>query len=206
MKKLILSIFLSSFILVSFAQRFNGGAMIGMTTTQVAGDSYSGFHKVGAAAGVFVNFQPVDHSSVQFELQFLQKGSRKSANAVKEDYETYLLRLNYIEMPLLYQYHFGWFLLEAGPSVGIFMSGYEEFNGGDQKRDDFATATFQLNFGVVFTVAENFKFGIRTNNSLTNLRSTNNTGDVRRIFPNNYGQFNDVLLFSFSYQFLHWGN
>jgi len=205
MKKLILTIILISFVFIGFAQRFNGGAMVGMTTSQVAGDSYSGFNKVGGSAGVFVNFQPVHHSSIQFELQFIQKGSRKNANAVKEDYESYLLRLSYIEMPLLYQYHFGWFLLEAGPSLAFFMSGHEEFNGADQKRDDFATLTFQFNFGVVFTIAKNFKFGIRTNNSLTNLRSTNNTGDVRRIFPNNYGQFNDVILFSFAYQFLHWG-
>jgi len=204
MKKIILSIFLSSFILFSYAQRFNGGATIGMATTQVAGDTYSGFNKVGAMAGVFVNFQPVDHSSIQMELYYVQKGSRKNANAVEEDYNSYLLRLNYIELPILYQYHFGWFHIEGGPSLAFFMSGYEETNGQEVKADDFATMTFQLNLGVVFTVADNWKFGIRTNNSLTNLRNQTYTGHVRRIFPNNYGQFNDVIMFTFAYQFFHW--
>ena len=206
MKKLFLSIVLSLFVLIGFAQRFNGGASIGMAVSQVAGDSYSGFNKVGPFAAVFVNYQPVHHSSLQFEIQYVQKGSRKTADYEVQDYNSYLLRLNYIEIPLLYQYHFGWFLLEAGPSVAFLMSAHEELDEAEQKRTDYAAATFQLNFGVVFTVADNFKFGIRTNNSLTNLRSTNNTGDVRRIFPNNYGQFNDVLLFTFAYQFMHWGN
>ena len=206
MKKITLSIFLASFVIIGFAQRFNGGATIGMATSQVAGDKYSGFNKVGPIAGVFVNFQPVDHSSVQFEIMYIQKGSRKNANAVEEDYDSYLLRLNYIEMPLLYQFHIGWFALEAGPSVGFFMSGYEETNGQDVKADDFAAVTFQLNFGVVFSVNKNWKFGIRTNNSLTNLRNQTYTGHVNRLWPNNHGQFNDVIMFSFAYQFFHFGD
>ena len=205
MKQLILSIFLISFAITGFSQRFNGGAVIGLATSQVAGDSYSGFHKVGPAGGVFVNFQPTERSSFQMELMYIQKGSRKSADVVNEDYNSYLLRLNYIELPLLYQFHFNWFMLEAGPSVGFFMSGKEELDGSDQKKDNFAAMTFQMNFGVVFTFAENFKFGIRTNNSLTNLRTEATGGDVRRIFPNNYGEFNDVILFTFAYEFLHFG-
>ena len=205
MKKIILFIVLASFAFIGFAQPFNGGATIGMATSQVAGDTYSGFNKVGPVVGVFVNFRPADHSALQFEIMYIQKGARKNSNAVEEDYESYLLRLNYIEIPLLYQYHIGWFAFEAGPSVGIFMSGYEEKNGQDIQADDFATATFDINFGVVFTVANNWKFGIRTNNSLTNLRNQTYTGHVNRLWPNNHGQFNDVILFTFSYQFLRFG-
>ncbi|HSG67829.1 MAG TPA: porin family protein [Bacteroidales bacterium] len=201
MKKILLTIVFASILVFGFSQRFNGGAMIGLIAGQVAGDTYSGYSKVGPAAGFFVNFQPADHSSIQLELAYMQKGSRKSANTVKEDYDSYLLRLNYIEMPLLYRYHIRWFALEAGPSLGFFMSGYEEYNGEDVKADDFASVTFQLNFGVVFTVAENWKFGIRTNNSLTNLRNQTYTGHVSRFWT--HGQFSDLILFSVGYQFLH---
>ncbi len=201
MKRIILSLLLIFFFLAGFSQRFNGGAVIGLATSQVAGDTYSGFNKVGPAAGFFVNFQPVDHSSIQLELSYIQKGSRKSANTVEEDYDSYLLRLNYIEMPLLYRYHIGWFALEAGPSLGFFMSALEENNGEDVKADDFSAVTFQVNFGVVFTVAENWKFGLRTNNSFTNLRNQTYTGHVPRLWS--HGQFNDVVLFTVGYQFLH---
>ena len=201
MKRILLLLFLFSVFGTSFAQRFNGGAKLGLATSQVAGDTYSGFNKVGPAAGFFVNFQPVDHSSVQFELCYIQKGSRKNANTVKEDYDSYLLRINYIEMPLLYRFHIGWFALEAGPSLGFFMSGYEENNGEEIKADDFAPVTFQMNLGVVFTVAENWKFGLRSNNSFTNLRTQTYTGHVPRLWT--HGQFSDVILFTVGYQFLH---
>ena len=110
-----------------------------------------------------------------------------------------------IELPLLYQFKFKWFALEAGPSVAFMMSAYEENNGEEIQADDFALATFQLNFGVVFTIAQNWKVDIRTNNALTNLRNQTYTGHVRRIFLNNYGQFNDVLQITLAYQFLHFG-
>lgn len=179
--------------------------MVGLSASQVAGDSYSGFNKAGPIGGFFINLEASDHSRFQMELYYIQKGSKKNANAVEGDYESYLLRLNYIEMPLLYQYNFGWFAIEAGPAVAFTMSGYEENNGEDVQADDFAFATFQLHFGVVFTIADNWKIDIRTNNSFTNLRQDTHTGHVRRIFPNNYGQFNDVLQFTLAYQFFHFG-
>ena len=179
--------------------------MIGLAATQVAGDSYSGFNKAGPIGGFFVNLAASNRSYIQMELYYIQKGSRKNADAVEGDYDSYLLRLNYIELPLLYQYHLGWFAVEAGPSVAFSMGGYEETNGEDVGADDFAIATFQIHFGVVFTIAENWKIDIRTNNSLTNLRNETHTGQVRRIFPDNYGQFNDVLQITFAYQFFHFG-
>jgi len=205
MKKAILSLFFVLFVMIGFAQKFNGGALIGLAATQVAGDKYSGFNKAGLIAGFFVNLEASPRSTFQMEMYYIQKGSRDNANAVEEDYDSYLLRLNYIELPLLYQYHMGWFAVQAGPSVAFSMSGYEETNGEEVGADDFAIATFQIHFGVVFTLANNWKIDIRTNNSLTNLRNQTYTGHVRRIFPNNYGQFNDVLQITFAYQFFHFG-
>lgn len=194
-------------ILTSFAysQQFNGGAMVGMAASQVAGDTYSGFHKAGPVAGFFVNLDATPRSTFQMELYYVQKGSRDNANAVEGDYDSYLLRLNYVELPLLYQFKLGWFALQTGPSVAFTMSGYEEKNGEEIQADDFALATFQINFGVVFTIAENWKIDIRTNNSLTNLRNQTYSGHVRRIFKGNYGQFNDVLQITLAYQFFHFG-
>jgi hypothetical protein len=206
MKKAVFSLMLAILATLAYAQQFNGGAMLGMAASQVAGDTYSGFHKAGPVAGFFVNLNVSPRSTFQMELYYVQKGSRDNANAVEEDYDSYLLRLNYIELPVLYQFKFGWFALEAGPSVAFTMSGYEEKNGEEIQADDFALATFQLNFGAVFTVAKNWKIDIRTNNSLTNLRNQTYTGNVRRIFPGNYGQFNDVLQITLAYQFLHFGN
>ena len=203
MKKLIFSLALLMSAIFVFSQKFNGGAILGMAASQVAGDTYSGFNKAGPLAGFFVNVEPSKRSTFQMELYYIQKGSRKSADAVEGDYESYLLRLNYVELPLLYRLNIGWFAIEAGPSVAFLMNGYEETNGQEVKADDFAKATFQLHFGVVFTVAQNWKINFRTNNSYTNLRNQTYTGHVSRFWT--HGQFNDVLQLTVAYQFLHFG-
>lgn len=203
MKKLALSIFLILVSIFVFGQRFNGGAMIGFAASQVAGDTYSGFNKAGPLGGFFVNYESGGRSGLQMELYYIQKGSRKTADYEQGDYDSYLLRLNYIELPLLYQYQIKWFTLEAGPSLGFFMSKKEEIDEVTEEVDNFASLTFQINFGVVFTIATNWKLGIRTNNSLTNLRNETHTGYVYRF--GTYGQFNDVIQFTMAYQFMHWG-
>jgi hypothetical protein len=198
-------IFLLIFILAALASRsqeFNGGIMAGVAGTQVAGDTYYGFHKAGIFAGGFVNVLVSKHSAFQMELEFFQKGSRENPDS-SNNFNQYLFRLNYIELPVLYQYIVNKrFKLEAGPSLGFLVSYYEENNyyeikGGNRP----ANITFQINAGLYVYLANRLMFNIRTSNSLLNIRSENATGDILRIFPGNYGQFNDCLVMSFVYQF-----
>jgi len=176
--------------------------MAGVAGTQVAGDSLYGFNKAGIFAGGFVNLQISEHSAFQMELEFFQKGSRENPDSAN-NYNQYLFRVNYIELPVLYQYIISKrFKVEAGPSLGFLVGYYEEYNyyeikGGNRP----ANVTFQINAGLYIYLAKNLMFNIRTNNSMLNIRSDNATGDVIRIFPGNYGQFNDCLVMSFIYQF-----
>lgn len=184
------------------SQEFNGGIMAGVAGTQVAGDTYYGFHKAGVFAGGFVNLQVSKHSAFQMELEFFMKGSRENPDSAN-NFNQYLFRVNYIELPVLYQYIISKrFKLEAGPSLGFLVSYYEENNyyeikGGNRP----ANVTFQINAGLYIYIAKKLTFLIRTNNSLLNIRSDNATGDIIRIFPGNYGQFNDCLIMSLVYQF-----
>ena len=199
-------ILIISFVLVSLlagAQQFNGGLMAGVAGCQVAGDSLSGFHKAGIFAGGFVNLQISKHSAFQMELEFFQKGSRKNPDPEKNDYDQYLFRVNYIEWPILYQYIIHErFRIEAGPSLGVLTGYYEERRYEEIKNGNRpARLTFQLNFGMYVGLTRRIMFSLRTNNSMLNIRSENATGDVLRIFPGNYGQFNDCLVMSIYYQF-----
>lgn len=184
-------------------QYFNGGIMAGVAGTQVAGDTYSGFHKAGIYVGGFVNLQISQRSIFQLELEFFQKGSRKNPNYEENDFDQYLFRVNYIEMPVLYQYVFNERLkLEVGPSLGFLTGYYEEKNTEEIKAGNRpARVSFQINAGMYVTLTRRLMFNLRTNNSLLNIRSDNATGDVLRIIPGNYGQFNDGLVMSFVYQF-----
>jgi len=188
--------------LTASGQQFNGGFMAGVAGTQVAGDTYSGFKKAGIFAGGFVNLQVSKRSAFQMELEFFQKGSRKNPDS-SNNFNQYLFRVNYFELPVLYQYIVNKrFKVEVGPSLGFLIGYYEENNyyeikGGNRP----ANVTFQINVGLYIYLANRLTFNIRSNNSLLNIRSDNATGDVIRIFPGNYGQFNDCLVMSFIYQF-----
>jgi hypothetical protein len=184
------------------SQRFDGGIMAGVATTQVSGDTYYGFHKAGIFAGGYINLKVSPQSAFQMELEYFQKGSRENPDSTN-NYTEYLFRVNYVELPVLYQYIIGKrFKLEAGPSLGFFTNYWEEYGGYEIKEGNQpAKLTFQLNAGLYVYITSKLMFNIRTNNSMLNIRSKSATGDVLRIFPGNYGQFNDCLVFSFFYQF-----
>jgi hypothetical protein len=198
---LIAAIFIIT-VFTASSQQFNGGMMAGCAATQVAGDTYSGFHKAGVFIGGFVNYDVSKHSTFQMELEFFQKGSRVNPDS-SNNFNQYLFRTNYIELPVMYQYKINKrFKVEAGPSLG-FLVGWFESRYGEEIKGAIkpAAVSFQINAGLYVNITDRLMFNFRTNNSLLNIRSKNATGDVYRLFPGNYGQFNDCLVFSLFYQF-----
>lgn len=83
-----------------FAQRFEGGLLGGLNASQVDGDTHSGYNKPGIVAGGYVltNFSRTVFSGM--EIKFAQKGSRKNPNFKTGDQEKYIIRLNYIDLPV----------------------------------------------------------------------------------------------------------
>ena len=188
--------------ITSTAQQFHGGVIAGITGTQVAGDTYSGYKKAGIFAGGYVSLNLAEKSALHMELTYFQKGSRENPTE-KNGYQSYLLRLNYIEMPVLYQYIAGKFTIEAGPSAGFLMGYYEEVNeeviSDQQYYNKPARVTLQINLGFSYFISNKIGVGLRTNNSLINVFSSNQTGDVQRLWDK--GRYNDALVLSVFYQF-----
>ncbi|MFK5856256.1 MAG: porin family protein [Bacteroidota bacterium] len=184
------------------AQEFHGGVIGGIAGTQVAGDTFSGYNKAGIFFGGYVNLDVSEKSALQMELTYFQKGSRENPRE-KNNYQSYILRLNYIEMPLLYQYKAGRFKIEAGPSAGFLLGYYEEVDleviSDQQGYNKPSRVTFQINLGLSYFISPNIGVGLRTNNSMLNIFSTNQTGDVFRIFD--HGRYNDSLILMVYYQF-----
>lgn len=183
------------------SQGFHGGIMAGLVGSQVAGDTYSGYKKAGIFLGGFVNWDFGKRSAVQLELEYFQKGSRKNPDST--NYDSYLFRANYVELPILYQFKIDWFTIEAGPSTGVLFGHYEEQNeepiNDETGYNKPARFTLQINVGMRFRITPKFGIDFRTNNSLLNIRSMNAPGDVRRFWT--YGQFHDALVLSVYYQF-----
>jgi len=197
-----------SVLLLSFssvhAQKFSGGLMAGLVASQVAGDRQSGFNKAGLFAGGFINLDITPRSAFQMELEYFQKGARQNPKPEKDQHDTYILRLNYIELPVLYQFKASKTIkVEAGPSAGFLVGYHEEVNADvisdDQGYNKPAPVTLQINVGIYIYFLEQLAVNVRTNNSILNIRTENRSGDVYRFFD--WGQYNDALVISVFYTF-----
>jgi len=92
---------------------------MGLTTSQVGGDGFQGFNKLGLTFGGFVRYNLNDKWSTQFEIYYMQKGSRNdfsiTTNDPTQSSEYFLMRLNYVEIPLLFRLNHRRFIYEIGP-------------------------------------------------------------------------------------------
>ncbi len=95
---------------------FYGGVLAGANFSQVDGDSYAGYHKVGFNIGGIVYTQFAEHLAASLEILFSQKGSRghKTQESGTGTIITgYNIDLNYAEIPIQINYfdkrksHFG---------------------------------------------------------------------------------------------------
>ena len=119
-KRFFLLICLLSVFVSIYAQKFHGGFTAGLSATQLSGDQLSGFNKAGLCAGAFSNVYLGSKSILQLELNFIQKGSRKTARADKNDLVWYKCNLNYVEANLAYRFILSRRLLvDMGPQLGV---------------------------------------------------------------------------------------
>lgn len=157
-----------------FSQRFEGGVLGGLNASQVDGDSYSGYNKPGIVGGVYVitDLSPTLYSGM--EIKFAQKGSRKNPNFKTEDQIKYIMRLNYIDLPL----YLGARTSErtsilAGISAGYLFSGKEFNNYGELPEEDrhpFNDFDIQGFLGFRFQMTDRLSVDLRGAYSLLPIR------------------------------------
>lgn len=189
--------------LFTWSQNFNAGLIAGGIVSQVDGDTYGGYDKFGFLGGayIFINVSP--HSSFQMEMEYIQKGSRHNLDS-NNNGQTYLLRLHYFEIPVLYQYTFGKrFMVETGPAFDVLMGYQEESDGMDiPPTEPFRTVTLSGIIGTSAYLTNHLRLNFRLNYSLISLRNTSAP------YPPHYrkilfecGQYNNVLSLSLLWDF-----
>lgn len=200
MKKIYFSIaFLLVSVLTLTAQQFQGGVAAGLVGSQVAGDTYSGFNKAGIYAGLWARLATTARSSFQIEINYFQKGSRHNPDEKRQDMTFYLMRLGYIEMPLLYQLHLNnKIILEVGPAFSYLLHSHEELNYEQVLYGKFSLFNPSFMAGIGYPISEKLSACIRTSNSLLSIRSDISNGARYRLFD--HGQYNDCLVMFISYK------
>lgn len=181
------------------SQNFGGGMYGGIATSQISGDRLAGFNKPGINVGIFTNYSFNESLKLQLELSFIQKGSRDNANPDKGDYESYLLRLNYIEIPVLMNYKVNkFFSFEAGPYVA-YLLGFSEndFYGEIPGSKAFNKYDLGITGSMHYIINENLDAVFRVSNSLLPVRDHKGGGTYRL----NRGQYNSVVSLGLHYIF-----
>ena len=203
-KRVILALLVCLFAMGGQAQNFRGGLRAGFTATQMSGDDLSGFHKMGAYAGGFVNF-PVSENrkwKLQGEINFIMKGSNKFITARKDGTipNKYVLTLMYVEVPFFAKYKpVKWFEIEAAPALNVlFFAQEKDANGVMPGRQAFRPLEFSFIAGFSFIIKEHFGINVRWSTSVLPVRVPDGEHSQIRIRKK---QYNDVIATSLYYEF-----
>ena len=190
---LLILLFTSEFI---HAQSFNAGIRFGIVGSQVNGDQLTGFNKAGFVAGGYVKRKFSDVISLQMEIVYIQKGSRKPTDMYNS---YYLMRLGYIEVPLNVLFHVAKKVdLTAGPSFGTLIASEEKDEYGTYTNaEPFEKFELSYNFGLIYQLSDNWSFDGRYSHSLMTIRPFPGTSST--FFDK--GQYNVVIEFSLLYGF-----
>jgi outer membrane protein with beta-barrel domain len=200
MKKILCITLLSGicFLGVQAQSRFRAGLKAGISTSQVEGDTYGGFDKFGFDGGATLNTKLSEKWKFQFEILYVQKGSKHVGDPNQGDLSYYLLQLNYIEVPLLLQYEHKKFIFEAGPGFGYLINYKEEADYSQvSSKIPFNSTEVNASLGIHYKIHKNFGITWRFTNSVLPIRKYASGAS----FWFNPGQRNNVLAFTLTYTF-----
>lgn len=182
------------------AQVFKPGIILGLSGSQINGDGYGGYNKLGIIAGGLVNTKISNHWSSQFELYYIKKGSQKNPHPDKEDYESFNLNIHYIEMPIVIRYHYEKFNFEAGLYGARMFKHDVSDQFGKTEIYDPPIKDWDLGglIGFSYQFKERIEFNLRSKTSFIPIRDFNNLDAYTNFWDRmlNRGWYNFDLNFS----------
>ena len=201
--KILLLSLLFLFSLPSFGQSFKAGLTAGLVASQVDGDNFGGYDKIGPYGGLMVAYPINDNLDIAMQISFIQKGSRKNAKPSEGDYDSYLMRLNYAEIPLYMHLNIAKERLyfEGGLTFAYLINAVEKDAYGVIQQatsvPDFRRFEMGILGGFVWMLNEKYSVGIRGQYSLIPIRQT----PIIKLWYYNDPLQNNVLVTYLSYYF-----
>lgn len=182
-------------------ESFNAGVLGGINASQIQGDNYGGFDKAGLLVGLFSNVDVSQKINLQFELNYSQKGSRRNPKTDEGDTDFFLLRMHYIEVPVMARTNYKRFKFEAGAYYSQLIDHYLEDENGPfdipEELNQFNNNDIGLLAGVYFQFTDNLVMNWRYSNSLIDFREFDSGGQ----FLFNTGMFHQYMSISLRYVF-----
>jgi len=217
MRKIVLFISACSFFLSlrsqNVDQSFRPIFMGGVVASQVDGDTYAGYHKLGYFLGLGINRQLSKKVEMEFGITLLQKGARKnyatdSASLNNPNNQFYLIRLNYVEVPLFIRIHaYKKFKFEFGGAFAYLIKNppFEENQNGYYNNKSIKNFDYSYLIGLGYQLKPNVFVNLRYEYSIIPFRDyyQSTAGIYHGQFPYNLfntGLYNNLLILSFNYK------
>lgn len=181
-------------------QELNVGVFGGLNISQVSGDSYQGFNKLGFNGGVFVNQLIYQQFYWQAEIKYASRGVYEGPSDSNPG--LYRSSYQYLELPLSVHYLFdAKIMLELGTSPEVLITTiFWDENGVLDKSQYPENRRFGLSVfaGIGYCVTERMMVGLRYTNSAIPFRDPEewNNSQYR-------GLFHNVISLSMAYSFKH---
>ena len=161
---------------------FGLSAVVGVNASQVDGDNFTGYDKVGFVAGLKGITRLNDHFEAHVELLFSQKGSKfESEASSRQGTKDRAIHLNYAEIPIMLAYRTapgingGRMRLEAGIAVSRLLdANIDEPTIGSERefdfeniKEDFNSTDFNVVIGGHVEFGNHIGIGLRYTGALS---------------------------------------
>jgi hypothetical protein len=188
------------------AQRFQGGLLAGITASQVDGDSYGGYNKIGLQGGVFVSTTFKHNFGAQLEIRYAGRGAQKITT--NEDPEVYKLALHYIDLPLMVNYTIiKKVTLDLGIVPGYLFAKSGKDSGGKLPQEflvKFKKVDIDWLAGINYKITDNFIINLRYSYSLRSINDFKDTSGsyswIGNLFGYRTGDYNNYLTMGLYYK------
>ena len=175
-RMMIMALVFFSVIDLSGQPGFKGGLVLGLNASQIDGDFHAGYDKLGLSGGLQTSITLKERSRLALEFLYSGRGSQSAIiSGVAQPVQR--IHLDYIEIPLIYQYN-DWLIdelyykvrAELGVSYGFLTrvnikNSSPLYNNGD----NFNKQDLSILFGAGYMFNKNWGVNIRYTRSLTRL-------------------------------------
>ena len=179
------------------SQNFEGGVLAGLTASQIDGDNYRGYNKVGLQAGGWVRRMFTYTLGGQMEIRYVQKGALKRNTVDDPTYSR--TSLHYIDVPLMAQFFYNEdVILELGIGPEILLFAKQEDENGELPIPDpkYNRLTVSAIAGIGYRFLEVFSVHFRFNYSILPIRP-HPSGQSYLL---NQGHYSNVLSIAVNYE------
>ncbi|MFT6717416.1 MAG: hypothetical protein ACJA0Q_002071 [Saprospiraceae bacterium] len=144
-------------------------------TSQLSGDGYTGFKKLGFSGGLgSLHALKKEGHFVAFELNYIQKGVRDRRNEDVGDFNEFSLKANYLELPMSYLFP-AWGVYVQGGISAAYNLKFEQATNGIMSPEITDQRAIELGFhlGVNFQISDQLLLNVQYMNSLTPVQKSN---------------------------------